>query len=261
MNDEVTLFAHRGSSARFPEHTRAAYQQALDDGADGIETDVRLTADDRLVCWHDATIDRTTGAPGRVRELSLAALGAFDLLDGSDVPASHGDPAAQLMTLEALIALMLGAGRELMLAVELKPSRGTEAELVATVLRILGEEGWDARTGRLGSLSISLMCFSAVAATLLLEHVPAGLIFLLVEEDDADQELLDRADIQVGPAVEEVRARPEAVPRWLFEGRTVRVWTVDTAEDLELCLAVGVREIITNRPAELREHLDRILSS
>ncbi len=41
----------------------------------------------------------------------------------------------------------------------------------------------------------------------------------------------------------------------------MRVWTVDTTDDLELCIALGVREIITNRPAELREHLDRMIPS
>ncbi len=78
MSDRVRLLAHRGSSARYPEHTRAAYQQALDDGADGIETDVRLTADDRLVCWHDATVDRTTNGSGRVDQMTLEQIKALD---------------------------------------------------------------------------------------------------------------------------------------------------------------------------------------
>ena len=44
------VFAHRGASAELPEHTLAAYQSALDTGADGVECDVRLTRDGHLVC-------------------------------------------------------------------------------------------------------------------------------------------------------------------------------------------------------------------
>ncbi len=105
------------------------------------------------------------------------------------------------------------------------------------------------------------MCFSPVAVALLLQRLSPQLVFLLVEEDDADLSLLDGTLLQVGPSIEEVRVRPETVASWLGEGRTVRVWTVDSPEDLELCVGLGVREIITNRPAELREHLDRMIPS
>ncbi len=186
----VRLFAHRGSSARYPEHTRAAYHQALIDAADGIETDVRLTADGRVVCWHDATVDRTTESTGNIADLTLAALGALDLLNGVAVPSSHGAPAAQLMTLEELVELARSAGRELMLAVELKPSPGHEGALVDAVLNILGAEGWEPHSGRLGDLTVSLMCFSPTAAGLLVDRVAAHLVFLLLEEDDADLSLL-----------------------------------------------------------------------
>ena len=52
--------AHRGASAYAPEHTLAAYQLALDMGADYVEQDLQLTRDGVLVCLHDTTLDRTT---------------------------------------------------------------------------------------------------------------------------------------------------------------------------------------------------------
>ena len=54
------VFAHRGASADLPEHTLAAYLRALDEGADGLECDVRLTRDGHLVCVHDRRLDRTS---------------------------------------------------------------------------------------------------------------------------------------------------------------------------------------------------------
>ncbi len=54
------VVAHRGASADRPEHTLAAYELALQEGADGVECDVRLTRDGHLVCVHDRRVDRTS---------------------------------------------------------------------------------------------------------------------------------------------------------------------------------------------------------
>jgi glycerophosphoryl diester phosphodiesterase len=54
------LVAHRGASAYAPEHTLAAYQLALDQGADFVEQDLALTKDGVLICLHDTTLERTT---------------------------------------------------------------------------------------------------------------------------------------------------------------------------------------------------------
>ena len=73
-----TIFAHRGSSASAPENTMAAFELALQNGADAIELDVKLTADGHVVIIHDQTLDRTTGKPGNVRECSLAEIQLLD---------------------------------------------------------------------------------------------------------------------------------------------------------------------------------------
>ena len=58
---DPSIFAHRGASAHAPENTLAAFELALAQNADGIELDVKLTADGHVVVIHDATVDRTTG--------------------------------------------------------------------------------------------------------------------------------------------------------------------------------------------------------
>jgi glycerophosphoryl diester phosphodiesterase len=255
---DVRFFAHRGSSARYPEHTRAAYRQAVADGADGIECDVRLTSDGAVVCWHDATVTRTTGAEGRVDRLSLAELRRLDLLRGATVPAELGDPDEQLMTLPALLALVETAGRPLLLAIELKPARGHERRLVDAVLEVLDAAGWDRDTGRLASVQVSLMTFSVPTLDALQAEVTPALLVLLVEEDDPEPlALLDAGTVGAGPGIDEVRREPDRVRAWLARGSHVRVWTVNSVEDLDLCLELGVQDIITDRPAELRAALDR----
>ncbi len=72
------VVAHRGASAERPEHTLAAYELALQEGADGVECDVRLTRDGHLVCVHDRQVDRTSNGTGLVSEMTLAQMRELD---------------------------------------------------------------------------------------------------------------------------------------------------------------------------------------
>ncbi len=60
------VFAHRGGCALGPENTIAAFDRGLAAGADGLELDVRLSADGVVVVCHDETLDRTTNGTGPV---------------------------------------------------------------------------------------------------------------------------------------------------------------------------------------------------
>ncbi|HEY7878686.1 MAG TPA: glycerophosphodiester phosphodiesterase family protein, partial [Gemmatimonadaceae bacterium] len=68
------VIAHRGAAALAPENTIAAFERAIADGAEGLELDVHVTADDVPVVIHDPTVDRTTDRAGAVATLSLKAL-------------------------------------------------------------------------------------------------------------------------------------------------------------------------------------------
>ncbi len=76
------VIGHRGASADAPENTIAAFELALDQGADGIELDVHLSADEQPVVIHDFTLERTTDGAGpvsdhRVRELKRLDAGGW----------------------------------------------------------------------------------------------------------------------------------------------------------------------------------------
>ena len=75
----MQVIAHRGASGYAPENTRAAFDRAIAMGADALETDVQLTADGRLVLFHDATVDRTSDGSGPVADYTLAELRRLDL--------------------------------------------------------------------------------------------------------------------------------------------------------------------------------------
>ncbi len=68
------IVAHRGASAVAPENTLTAFKRAVDDGADAIELDIRLTSDGEVIVFHDAQLRRTTNGKGKVEQLTLADL-------------------------------------------------------------------------------------------------------------------------------------------------------------------------------------------
>ncbi|TXK18805.1 glycerophosphodiester phosphodiesterase family protein [Homoserinibacter sp. GY 40078] len=275
------VIAHRGSHSELPEQTRAAYLRALDEGADGVECDVRMTADGEVVCIHDASVDRTSDGSGAVHELTLAELRTLDFRAGADVPRE-----TQLLTLGDLIELLTAAGRELVLAIELKHPNPVGTALEEAVLRVLGEYRWDPQTARLGSLTVSLMSFNPDSVAALSPVVPAQHLMLLtadirVEDITAElppdldpagsadlaaqldaalqagRELLDAGAVGwVGPDLEFVRAHPERIAAWGDAGLRMRVWTVDDEHGVRDCLAAGVDEITTDVPALVRAHLD-----
>src|SRR4029079_11949264 len=69
---------HRGASAAAPENTYAACEQAVAEGAEYAETDIRRTADGQLVLLHDATLDRTSNGRGPVSSMTLADVRRLD---------------------------------------------------------------------------------------------------------------------------------------------------------------------------------------
>ncbi len=90
------IIAHRGASGYLPEHTLAAYELAIQMGADIVEPDLQTTADGVLVAMHDSTLTRTTVPDGRAREQHrvdrVPRLYPVDErpVQGSDLSGSHG---------------------------------------------------------------------------------------------------------------------------------------------------------------------------
>lgn len=72
------IVAHRGASYLAPENTITAFLRAIEIGADGIETDVQVTADRKLVIHHNYSIDGTANATGKIADMTLKELKELD---------------------------------------------------------------------------------------------------------------------------------------------------------------------------------------
>jgi len=78
MRNRPLVVAHRGASGSAPENTMAAFRRAIQQGADMIELDVRMTKDFHIVVHHDRSVKRTTGRPGYVWDLTLQQIRLLD---------------------------------------------------------------------------------------------------------------------------------------------------------------------------------------
>lgn len=77
-NHKPLVIAHRGASGFAPENTLAAFRMAIALGADGVEMDVQLSADSRVMVIHDARVNRTTNAAGNVAALTADQIARLD---------------------------------------------------------------------------------------------------------------------------------------------------------------------------------------
>lgn len=136
---QIINFAHRGASAVCPENTMAAFRRSLELGATGIETDVQMTLDGRLVLIHDETVNRTTNGEGCVKDKTLEEIRE---LDAGSWFNGGGFAGEKIPLLEELLELL--AGKDTVLNIELKnglfPYPGMEEKVVAAV-RAFGLSG------------------------------------------------------------------------------------------------------------------------
>ncbi|WP_416403552.1 glycerophosphodiester phosphodiesterase [Arthrobacter sp. LFS091] len=279
------VYAHRGSSAAFAEHTRAAYLRAIDDGADGVECDVHLTRDQHVVLLHDSNLDRTSTGTGPVAEQTLEELRELDFSSwkGARIPEAYGGVADQFLTLPELLDILRGAGRDIGLAIELKHPSPYGLKLEDRVLALLAEEGWTPDESRLENIQVSFMSFDSDSVQRLLETVPPQHVCQLVDDytvqeireelglgfltggavanvmkamQEEAERVLDEGQAGIaGPGIDYVREHARNVQRWLEAGRVFRVWTVDSQKDVALCQGLGIHEITTNKPAQVLAQL------
>ncbi|QKW07911.1 glycerophosphodiester phosphodiesterase [Streptomyces sp. NA04227] len=282
----IQVVAHRGSSEDAPEHTLAAYRKAIDDGADALECDVRLTADGHLVCVHDRRVNRTSNGRGAVSALELSDLAALDFgswkhrgaLESAEAP-DWGE--TSVLTLERLLELVAGAGRPVELAIETKHPTRWAGRVEERLLRLLDRHGLAGPSPDPGlaapdaaprlltptpppaaaqALSpVRIMSFSARSLHRVQQAAPAlPTVYLLQFLSPWLREGRLPPGVGIaGPSMRIVRRYPRYVARLKEAGHQVHVWTVDEPSDVELCAELGVDAIITNRPAQVLAQLGR----
>jgi glycerophosphoryl diester phosphodiesterase len=230
------IFAHRGASTHAPENTLAAFELALEHGADAIELDVKLSADGHAVVIHDATVDRTTGERGRVKDLSLAQLRALDA--GSFMAAQfHGE---KIPMLEEVFEAM---GRRTFINVELTNYNTPNDHLVETVCMLVKKFNMQDRV-----MFSSFFASNLAKARGLLPEVPRGLLAMpgILGAWARSFGFTFGSYQATHPEIKDVTA--QQVQRTHRLKRRIHVWTVNAEADLRRLFNWGVDGIFTDDP-------------
>jgi glycerophosphoryl diester phosphodiesterase len=261
------VFAHRGSSAALPEHSLAAYLRAIEEGADGLECDVRLTNDGHLVCLHDRLLGRTSNGRGPVSEHTLAELDTLDFGAWHPGPPDATDQLiterpgpgerTRVLTFDRLLSTALSAGRPMRLLVETKHPTRFGAAVEERLVQGLRRYGLEKPEQNM--LSVTVMSFSFRAVRRIRELAPALPVVQLLEflPPWLRTGRLPAGTSIAGPGVRLLRNHPWLAHRIHQHGNQLYVWTVNTPADLDLVLELGADGIISDRPREILDRLGR----
>jgi len=217
----ILKISHRGASAYEPENTLRAIKRALGYVVDMVEVDIRETRDGQIVVIHDETLERTTNGRGYVHEMSFSDLRKLDAGKGERIP-----------TLQEVIDLVKG---RVGLIVELKDLRTIEK-----VAEILGENNFVDQT------MVTSFIHSAVKRIKELNpQLKTGVIFRSAPVKPS-QLALDANANALFPYYKYVTTR--MIDDAHSNRLAVHVWTVDTREEMEHYVRMGVDGVVTNKP-------------
>jgi glycerophosphoryl diester phosphodiesterase len=239
------VFAHRGGAALRPENTLAAFDHGLALGADGLECDVRLSRDGRVVVIHDATVDRTTEATGPVAAFTS------DELARLDAGYRFGDRGAYPFR---GLGLGVPAFRDVLrrytgvpLIVELK---GNDPELARAAVAEARAEG-----------ALGRICFGSFEdATIRAARAAGADVVTSASRSEIRWAMYGawlglppwRPHFQALQVPERFGLRRVATRRFVRAARRaglpVQIWTVDDPAAMERLLSWGVHALITDRP-------------
>jgi glycerophosphoryl diester phosphodiesterase len=229
------IWAHRGASGHAPENTLTAFRMAAEMGADGVELDVQLTRDGRLIVIHDESIDRVSDGAGPVASYGLAELKRFNFnKKGITKPLFMEAP-----TLEEVCEALSGTG--LVVNIELKTGlcfyEGIE-EKAADVVRAYNMEE-----------RVIYSSFNHYSVLRMKERAPAartGLLFgggVIVAA-----EACERLGITAAHPDMSALRYPGLIRDAKARGVKLHAWTANEDADLRFCFESGVDAVITNFP-------------
>jgi len=237
----AAVIAHRGASVDAPEHTIAAFELALAQGADGLAVEVHLSADQHSVVFHDFTVERTTDGAGVVADLRVRDLKRLDA-GGWRGPGFAGQ---RIQTLQEVLERFRDRTR---FWVEIKGGAavypGLEERVVSTI------EIYDV-VDRVVVQSFDRAVLEAVRA-----RQPDLRVGLLVAQVPLDRAALGPGGPEaICPAAEV--CSEDLVNRIRGAGRECYVWTVHEPALVDRLVKWDVNGIITDRPGTVRARLGR----
>lgn len=253
------VIAHRGASGTCPENTLPAFEQAIADGADILETDIHLTADNQIICIHDCNVERTTNGAGNVHELNYGQVRQLDA--GYRFSSGRNTFPFRLKGIYVpRLEEVLQCFPQKPLTIDIKDQC---PELIQPLVDLLNKYGRirdgsvlvSAKRGdlirRLRTLAPEILTAYSRPETV---RFIASAVFhmpFLIEDSTADTvHFVDRPSWFT-------MSRPSVVKTARKLGLEVHCWGVNDEARMEHLLAMGIDGIFTDHPARLRKVIDR----
>lgn len=253
-NNLPLIIAHRGASAIAPENTLAAFRKAIENGAEGVEFDVRLTSDGEAVVFHDMDLKRIAGRDEKIIDLSFEELQRIDagswfnrVFPRMANEQFSGETIPSLRDVLTLLKDFSG-----LIYIELKCREREVEPLVKAVCREINASHLlpqiIVKSFRLQVISeIRRLCEDVTTAALFAPKIMTMLrkekyLLKIAQEFRADQ-------ISLHYTLVSKKFMSKAEKREL----PIAVWTVDNPRFVKRAIDLGIKAIITNNPANLLE--------
>ena len=236
---KTKIWAHRGSSHKYIENTLAAFEQAIEDQADGIELDVQRTKDGQLIVFHDENLKRLTGHNAFVWEMTWNEIQDLSLSSKNKKLNSPEASNTKIPSLNEVLLLMKDS--QLDINIELKNSLyfypGMEEEVIECVKNngvenqviysSFNHESVHRLAQIVGSERVGLLTSDIqFEPWSYLNHLGAGAFHPMLNS-------LQQMDLVAQSHLHQIK---------------INVWTVDKEEYIYAALLLGVDAIITNKP-------------
>jgi glycerophosphoryl diester phosphodiesterase len=231
---KTEIIAHRGSKGTHPENTLIAFEEAIRVGSDGIELDVHLTKDNQVVVIHDETLNRTSNGEGLVRDFSLDELKRFDM--GSWFDSDY--EMCTMPTLQEVIELLNRFGFNGLLNIEFKTNKYSYPGIEKKVLDILRKQP--------NVFTVVFSSFNYETLIRLKKIDEKAAIALLFEKIGRNKNVLNQTiPIEMWhPSIEWFK-KTESDKKCNL---SIRLWTINSEEDLIYCFNKKVAGIFTDFP-------------
>jgi len=230
------LYSHRGANRHATENTLRAFELGLDEGADGVELDVRMCASGEIVVFHDATLSRLAGDSIEIARTTWNNLQSRELRFGE-----------RMCLLDEALDLVLGRGK--VVNVEVKgdvPDKSVSAKAVARALL--------RRTAK-DQERVLVSTFHPIVFLALRRAAPGLALGFLFQDDGVTHRIVRTALRPHAVHPSNALADAPRISRWRDHGRCVNVWTVDDPKRAVELSAANVDGIITNDIPTLRRAL------
>ena len=234
------IFAHRGSSFHHAEQSRESFLAAIEEGADGLECDVRLTADRVAFCWHDRDVSRLTGKRLSISKITSDELRSLEIIDQADPISGRSERRGRPISLEELAEISSDSGVKLLIETKHPVLFGSaiEEEVARIVKRF--------------KIEVQILSFSFTAISRAERLLPEREHVQLIQHAT----LLPLVQSKfIGIDIELIKKDRSLIEGLKKRGKEILVYTVNDDKEFRFLADAGVSGIITDIPARAKQVL------